>query len=89
MSGPPGWTEVRVAVPLGWHELVAEVLAVGPCTTVALGRTSIGMEPAPAGCDWVRTFVLDDADTAELREGIRTALAGLEQSTGAAELAAA
>ena len=63
MSGPPRWTEVRVAVPLGWHELVAEALAVGPCTTVALGRTSIGMAPAPAAACPGGCYTLQVGDT--------------------------
>ena len=35
------WTEVRVDVPRGWHEVVAEALIFGPCTSVTLGTTSL------------------------------------------------
>ena len=41
----PAWIEVRVDVPIGWGELVAEALAIGPCTSVVFGTTSIAAEP--------------------------------------------
>ncbi|MCP3920870.1 MAG: 50S ribosomal protein L11 methyltransferase [bacterium] len=85
-TGPIRWTEVRVAVPLGWQELVADALALGACTSVVFGRTSIGTEPAPEGTDYVRTFIADHEDTNELRATIRARLDGLADSTGADEL---
>lgn len=85
-STQPAWTEVRVLVPDGWHELVAEALALGPCTSVVLGRPSLGTDEAPAGFDWVRTFVIETDDTPELRARIARELAGLAERTGADEL---
>jgi ribosomal protein L11 methyltransferase len=80
------WLEVRVLVPVGWHELVAEALALGPCTTVAVGNPSIGQEAPPEGFDFVRTFVPDDADTPALRAELTAALARLGEATGCDEL---
>ena len=67
----PSWTEVRVLVPRGWHELVADALAAFPCTTVAVGNHSIAQEPPPEGFEALRTFVAAEDDTAELRAGPR------------------
>lgn len=83
----PAWTEVSVVVPLGWSELVAEALALGPCTSVAFGAPSLGSEPAPRGSDYVRTFVPESEDTPALRARLELALAGLAEATGAEELA--
>ena len=82
----PAWTEIRVLAPEGWLELVADVLALSPCTTVAFGRPSLGSEPPPAGFDYVRTFVPEAMDTPELRAEVELKLAGLADATGAAEL---
>lgn len=76
-SMKPGWTEVRVDVPVGWHELVAEALAVGPCTTVALGTTSIAAERPPPGHEVVRTFVHASEDTSALRAALQERLDAL------------
>jgi ribosomal protein L11 methyltransferase len=78
---------VRVSVPLGWHELVAGALEIGPCTTVAFGRTSVGSEPAPDGCDYVRTFLPRNADTPAERARIRAALEALAERAAVPELA--
>ena len=86
MSAPPNWIEVRVIVPLGWHELAAEALALGPCTTVALGATSIASTPPPEGHDFVRTFYLAADDSPALRERVASALGGLAEATGMEEL---
>jgi ribosomal protein L11 methyltransferase len=83
---PPAWTEIRVLVPEGWQELVAEALHLGPCTSVAFGRPSLASEVVP-GTDWVRTFVLREQDGPELRSRIERALAQLALRTGAPELA--
>ncbi len=72
--------------PRGWCELVAETLAIGPCTSVAFGAPSLGTEAAPDGFDFVRTFVPASDDSAELRTEITAALARLAQATGAGEL---
>lgn len=81
------WTELRVDVPLGWGELVAEALAIGPCTSVVFGTTSIAAEPPPEGCEAVRSFVSTLHDTPELRREVEAAVASLATATGAAELA--
>lgn len=81
------WTEVRVLVPLGWQELVAERLAFGPCTSAAFGRPNLGVEAAPEGFDYVRTFVPNHEDTNELRESLKGAIESLAQLTEVEELA--
>jgi ribosomal protein L11 methyltransferase len=87
LNATPRWIEVRVLVPLGWQELVAETLAIGPCTSVVFGRSSLAAEPAPEGFDFVRTFIPVHADSVALREEIETKLGGLAAATGADELA--
>lgn len=86
-SAPLGWTEVLVLAPEAWGELVAEALAVGPCTSVAFGAPSLGTEPAPDGWEYVRTYVAAPDDTPRLRRSIEAALARLAEATGADELA--
>jgi len=81
-----GWTEVRVLVPSGWQELVAETLAIGPCTSVVFGRPSLASEDAPAGFDYVRTFVASTADSPALRARVRAALDSLATRAEVAEL---
>jgi ribosomal protein L11 methyltransferase len=81
------WTEVRVLAPQGWCELVAETLAIGPCTSVAFGRPSLATDAAPKGWDFVRTFIPSHADSSELRAEIARAIGALAESTGAGELA--
>lgn len=82
MSALPAWTEVRVLAPIGWHELVAETLQDGPCTSVAFGRPSLGVAAAPEGFEYVRTFLPRREDTAANRARILEALRGLAQATG-------
>jgi ribosomal protein L11 methyltransferase len=86
LSSALAWTEVRVLVPQGWQELVAEALALDACTSVAFGRPSLGSDPAPEGSDYVRTFFPSTSDTPALRERIRDALAELAERAGDAEL---
>lgn len=81
------WVEVRVLVPEGWQELVAEALALGPCTSVAFGRSSLASDPVPEGFECVRTFVNVREDTPSLRAQISGVLARLAADTGAEELA--
>ncbi|MEZ5977296.1 MAG: 50S ribosomal protein L11 methyltransferase [Planctomycetota bacterium] len=81
------WVEVRVVAPLAWHELVAEVLALGPCTSVAFGRPNLAVDAAPEGSDYVRTFYSAGDDGPELRERIAAALRSLADTTGDASLA--
>ena len=73
------WTEVLVAVPEGWTELVAEVLSRPPCTSVAWGAPSLGTEPPPPGHEYVRTYVAARDDTPAWRDGLAASLAELGQ----------
>ena len=77
MSGPIAWTEVRVQVPRGWQELVAEALSIGPCTSAAFGRASLAAEEAPSDREVVRLFLPDHADSPELRAELARAAAAL------------
>ena len=86
MSTPIAWTEVRVLVPVGWQELVAEKLMTGPCTSAAFGRPTLATDPAPEGFDFVRTFLPNQEDTPEARAGVREILDGLGAATGMPEL---
>ena len=81
------WTEVRALVPDGWHELIAEALTVGPCTSVAFGRPSLATDEAPRGFDYVRTFIPAHADSPALRDSLTSAVASLAERAGARELA--
>ncbi len=83
----PVWTEIRVLAPECWLELVADVLALSPCTSVAFGRPSLGSAAPPPGFDYVRTFVLESLDTPALRAEVERKLANLADATGARELA--
>lgn len=65
----PRWTEVRVVVPTGWHELVAAALASGPCTSVSVEREG--------SFDVVRTYLASTEDTPERRAEVEGAVAGL------------
>jgi ribosomal protein L11 methyltransferase len=87
MSPAPSWTEVLVLAPLEWLELVAEALAIGPCTSVAFGKPSLGSDDAPPGFDFVRTYIAEAQDTPQLRELIERELARLAQASGVGELA--
>lgn len=80
------WTEVRVDVPRGWHEVVAEALIFGPCTSVTLGTTSLAArQPGPEE-EAVRSFVLDRDDTPELRAQVVERLRALEERVSDPEL---
>lgn len=87
MSVPLAWIEVRVLAPIEWHELVAEALTIGPCTSVAFGRPSLATDEPAEGFDFVRTFIPSHADSAALRAELETSIAGLSARTGAIELA--
>lgn len=88
MSAEPRWIEVRVLAPVGWCELVAEQLAIGPCTSVAFGRPSLATDPAPEGFDFVRTFIPVHADSPQVRADIERVIRSLADSTGSDELRA-
>jgi ribosomal protein L11 methyltransferase len=87
LSAPLRWTEVRVLAPLEWHELVADALTIGPCTSVAFGRPSLATNEPTDGLDFVRTFIPSHADSAALRTEIARSIASLAERTGADELA--
>lgn len=72
--------------PLEWHELVAEALTLGPCTSVAFGSASLASEQPPEGWDWVRTFVLESDDSEPLRAHLSAQLAQLASRSAIAEL---
>ncbi len=80
------WTEVRVVVPDGWGELIADLFAASPFTGVAFGPSSFATEPAPDDHGYLRAYVPHDFDNGELRSGIRTALDELAKRTGCEEL---
>ena len=80
------WTEVRVDVPRGWHELVAEAIAWGPCTSVMLGPTSIAAARPAVDEQAVRTFVMARDDTPELRAAIQARLERLMEAVGDPEV---
>ncbi len=87
MASPIAWVEVLVSAPQGWGELVAEALALGPCTSVAFGAPSLGTEPAREGWEYVRTYFPENEDSPQLRARIEGELAALAERTGALELA--
>ena len=68
------WTEVRVDVPGGWLEVVAEALIFGPCTSVTLGTTSLAARQPGPDEEAVRSFVLEDDDTPQLRAEVKERL---------------
>jgi len=82
----PGWVEVRVLVPEGWHELVGEALCCEESTSICLGSPSLASTPPPSGYDYVRTFIGEADDSPALRRRMEQRLAGLAVATGAAEL---
>lgn len=81
------WTEVRVEVPLGWQELVGELLAQETGTSVAFGRPSLAAAALAPERELVRAFLpaRDDSPTARAR--IDAALTDLVERVGAPELA--
>ncbi len=66
------WTEVSVDLPVGWQELVAEVLAGGPSTSVAF--EDLGDRQR------VSTYLPEDEDTPARRDRIRAAIADLART---------
>lgn len=86
MSTSIAWTEVRVLVPIGWQELVADRLCQGSCTSAVFGRPNLAADPAPEGFDFVRTFLADRDDSPEVRSAILDDLKQLAVDTGMEEL---
>jgi len=83
---PVRWTEVRVLVPDGWLEFVAQTLSAQTSGGAAFGRPSLGTEAPPDAFDYVRVFLPDRDDTPERRAAIVAELARLGVATGASEL---
>lgn len=81
-----GWTEVRVDVPLGWQELIAEALSFGPCTTVAMGTTSIAARQPSEDSEAVRTFVMAKDDSPAFRASVQARLDQLADAVKVDEL---
>jgi ribosomal protein L11 methyltransferase len=77
LSSPEAWVEVRVIVPLGWQELVADNLALEPCTSAAFGRPNLGVKRAPEGSEYVRFFFRQADDSEGLRAELQERLAKL------------
>lgn len=68
-SSPVTWTEVRVVAPLGWHELITEALASGPCSSAQV---------IVAGDEEVVTAYLPSSEDHEgMRAEIRAAIAAI------------
>ena len=86
-TGRRAWTEVRVTVPDGWGELVADLFGTAPFGGVAFGPASLATPPAPAGHDYLRAYVPSELDDEALRVRVRGDLDRLAEATGAAELA--
>ncbi len=79
-----GWVEVLVQVPCGWGELMAEVLAAGPCRSAVIGGDDL---PEPeAGREWVRSALALAEDSVEARSTICSALRNLAETAGIDEL---
>ena len=76
-SAAADWTEVRVAVPAGWEDLVASILAEAPGTGASIGAIASDSEPPPSGRVWVRTYI--DPQDATPTEGIAPARRALEE----------
>ncbi len=77
---------MRVLVPTGWEELVAECLMIGPCTSATFGRPNLASEEAPEGTDYVRIFISEEEDSVELRESLQSKLDQLAITTKEPEL---
>lgn len=86
MTSALSWIEVRVLVPTGWEELVAECLMVGPCTSATFGRPNLAVDAAPEGMDFVRVFISQAEDSPEFREELRARLSRVTQATEEPEL---
>jgi len=82
----PSWTEVRVAVPIGWEELVAQELAAHTGVGAAHGPSSLADEAAPDGASWVRGFLSQLDDTPAARAALVSTLGDLTERTSASEL---
>lgn len=81
------WTEVRVEVPLGWEELIGELLAHETGTSVALGRPNLAAAALAPDRELVRAFLPARDDSPATRARIDAALTELAARVGAAELA--
>ncbi len=86
MSETSRWTEIKIGVPMGWQELVADALGQEVCTTVQMGDLHMPGEVNGSGMEYLRSYVLSEWNTPELRERLNNMLCGLAKSAGAPEL---
>ena len=87
MTDTSRWTEIRIEVPTGWHELVAEALGQEMCTTVQVGDLQLPGEVNQSGFESLRSYVLTEWNTPELHAQLKAMLRGLAESADAPELA--
>ncbi len=87
MTDTSRWTEIRIEVPTGWHELVADALGQEMCTTVQMGDLQLPGEVNQTGVEILRSYVLTEWNTPELHEQLKSMLTGLADSADAPELA--
>ena len=87
MTETSRWTEIKIGVPTGWQELVADALGQEMCTTVQMGDLQMPGEVNNTGVEYLRSYVLTEWDTPELRERLAKMLQDLAKSAEAPELA--
>ncbi|HRV82731.1 MAG TPA: 50S ribosomal protein L11 methyltransferase, partial [Planctomycetota bacterium] len=82
------WTEIKLRVPTGWQELVADSLGQAVCTTVQIGDHDPLAAPAPPGSTYVRTYIPTSQDSPAWRSALQTTLQDLATRVGVEELGA-
>ncbi len=87
MTAASRWTEIKIGVPLGWQELVADALGQEVCTTVQMGDLQMPGDVNDTGIEYLRSYVLSEWNTPELAQRLAKRLCDLAQSAGAPELA--
>ncbi|MDF1837836.1 MAG: 50S ribosomal protein L11 methyltransferase [Planctomycetota bacterium] len=87
MSDTSRWTEIRIQVPSGWHELVADALGQEMCTTVQVGDLQLPGQVNTSGFECLRSYVLTEWNTPELHGRLQAMLQNLSQAADAPELA--
>lgn len=87
-SAATSWTEIKVAVPVGWHELVADALAHTLCTTVQIGDHSIASDTPADDHVHLRSYVPTTQDSPGLREELAQQIKALSETCQAPELQA-
>src|SRR5262245_37230042 len=87
-SATLAWTEVRVLVPCGWEELVAQTLSELTHAGVAFGRSSLALPAPPPGRELVRGWFPSSPDDADTRRAIAARLRSLTELADDPELGA-